>query len=208
MPEQRNRLRSIGAAVVVLSVSGLVTSCTDPTTQPAQQVSQVSDSAILPKDAGSLVTRGPVVQPPSKPNYIVVARGQSLSQIAHSHRVTPAALAAANNLQPPYKLNIGSRLILPNLGPPPIQQANVSNAAPAPSPLPTPPPLPVRSEDTAAMAPQPVPHSAAQLGPSKESATPQPLQVQAPAALALPRAPPVLAPRNPAAALPLPGEAP
>lgn len=209
MQDLKNRQRSIGVAVITLFIAGLVTACADPAAQPTQPVSQATDSPVPPKGPGSLATGAPAAQPPSKPDYIVVKQGQSLNRIAVSHHVAPAALAAANHLQPPYKLRAGSKLILPDSEPPPIQQANASSTARSPVPAPTPPSSPPKSENTAATAPQPVPPPAAPLdGPPKESATPQPLQVQAQAAPVLPLAPPVLPPRNPAAALPLPGEPP
>jgi LysM repeat protein len=202
LQDQRNHQRGIAAAVTALIITGFVTACANPTLS----VSQAADSPIPPKDTGSLATGVPVAPPPSKLHYVVVEQGQSLNGIAHSHHLTPAALAAANRLQPPYKLKVGLRLVLPNSGPPPIQQANASSAPP-----PTPSPSP-----TLPSSPQPVPPSVARTlpniapldGPPKESAAPQPPQTQALAAPVLPRAPPVLAPRNPAAALPLPGEAP
>ena len=209
MQNHRNRQRSSGAAVTALIMTGLATGCVNQATEPAAPVSQAADSPVAAKAPGSLTTGGPVARVLSKPHYIVVEHGQSLNGIAYSHHVTPAALAAANHLPPPYKLKIGSRLALPNSGPPPLQQANVSGASP-PAPLqpPTPPASPEKNQTTAATAPQPVPPSAVPPdGPPKESAAAQPLQAQALAAPVLPRAPPVLPPRNPAAALPLPGEA-
>jgi LysM repeat protein len=144
-------------------------------------VSKIADSPIFRKDTGSAVTGVPIARSPLKPQFIVVEHGQSLRGIAHSHHVTPDALATANHLQPPYKLKVGSRLVLPNSGSPPVQQLSVAHASP----------------DIVALN-----------GPQKESPPPQPSQTQALVATVLPKAPPVLAPRNPAAALPLPGEAP
>jgi len=206
LQDQRNCQCSIGAAVITVVIVGLVTACTNPAMQPTPPVSQAADSLVPPNDTGSLATGVPVARPPSKPHYIVVEHGQSLNGIAHSHHVAATALAAANNLQPPYKLKIGLRLALPNSGPPPIQQANAPSAPP-----PTPSPSPALPS-----SPQPVPSSVTRTlsdiapidGPPTESAAPQPPQTQALAAPVLPWAPPVLPPRNPAAALPLPGEAP
>ncbi len=207
MQDHTNHQRSLGFAVITLFIAALVTGCTNPSTL---QGSQAIDSPASLKDKGSLVTGVPVDQPPSKPRYTVVAHGQSLNGIAHAHHVGPAALAAANHLRPPYKLKVGSRLVLPASGPPPIQPANASSAPASPAPLPpvTPTASPQKDQKTVAAAPQPVPPSAALPdGIPKESIAPEPLQMQAQAAASvLPPAPPVLPPRNPAAALPLPGE--
>ena len=205
MQDQRNRQRGIGATVIVLLISGLVSACTNGAMGPG---SQATDSPVSPKDKGSLATSAPVAQPPAKADYIVVEHGQSLNRIAHAHRVTPAALAAANHLQPPYKLKAGSKLILPDRGSPPIQQANTSSAPPSVAALPPPtlPSPPSKSVNTAVVGPLPVPPSAAPLdGPPKDNVAPPP-QLQAQAASVSAQAPPVLPPRNPAAALPLPGE--
>ena len=209
MQDRRNRQRSLGVAMVALLVAGVVTACTNPAAQQMPPVSKAADSPVPAKDPGSLATGAPFALPPTEPHYIVVEQGQSLNRIAHSHHVTPAALAVANQLQPPYKLKVGLRLVLPRSGPPPIQQANASSAAPpAPAlPVPTPPASPGKNLTTAATAPPPVPPTASSPdGPTKESAAPPTPQLQTQAASVLPRAPSVLPPRNPAAALPLPGE--
>ena len=196
MQDSKNRQRSVGVAVIALFVLGLVTGCANPAMGP---VSQSTDSPIPPKDKGMLAVGMPVVQSPVRPDYIIVEHGQSLNRIAHAHHVTPAALAAANHLEPPYKLKVGSKLILPDSGPPTIQQANAANAPRSPTPT----SLPPKSEKAAATPPQPVPPAASPLdGAPKDNVVPP----QAQAALVLPGAPPVLPPRNPAAALPLPGE--
>ena len=116
MQDHRNRWRGITAIGFALFATGLVTGCADQATEPAAPVSQVGDSPVSPKDTRLVVTGGPVAPLPSKPHYIVVERGQSLNGITHSHHVTPAALAAANHLQPPYKLKVGLRLVLPDTG--------------------------------------------------------------------------------------------
>jgi LysM repeat protein len=44
---------------------------------------------------------------------IVVEDGQSISRIAVRYRVPKAAIIAANRLEPPYKIKIGQRLVIP-----------------------------------------------------------------------------------------------
>jgi LysM repeat protein len=152
------------------------------------------------------------------PRYITILEGQSLSRIGRANHLSISALAAANHLERPYKLKAGSQLILPNSAPPPIQQAKTSRPLP-PASLrsPTSPRSPKQIQ-TVATATQEVPPSALGVlpdivpvdGPPKEIVAPQPPQKQAqaqPVLTTLPKVPPVLPPRNPAAALPLPGEA-
>ena len=200
LQDQRNRQRSVSATVGALLIAGLVTACTDVAKEPT---SPVADSPIPVKGTGSLVSDAPVAPRPSRPHSIVVEQGQSLDRIARSHHVTPAALAAANHLQPPYKIKVGLRLVLPDSGSPPFRQANAMSDSPAPSFI-----RPSSQPAAAAVSPPAQPSAAPLNGPPNESAAPQSSPVDAQIPPLLPRAPPVLPPRNPAAALPLPGEAP
>jgi hypothetical protein len=45
--------------------------------------------------------------------YFTVFEGQSLIRIAHANHVSAKAIAAANHLEPPYRLKIGSQLLMP-----------------------------------------------------------------------------------------------
>lgn len=210
--DRRKRWCGIANAAVALSITGLITACVGQSPETTPLVSNAGDSPVTPKNKSSMTIAVPVARAPSKPDYVIVAHGQSLNGIAYSHHVPPSALAAANHLTPPYKLKVGSRLLLPNLGSAPIQQANASRAAP---PTPVPSPVPASSSqfeqkvaETVRVAPVPV--TVPRDGSPKEIGAPSPPQKQALAALPpvpdLPQAPPVLAPRKPAAALPLPGE--
>jgi hypothetical protein len=51
-----------------------------------------------------------------EPRYITVSEGQSLIRIAHANHVSAKAIAAANHLEPPYRLKIGSQLLMPDPG--------------------------------------------------------------------------------------------
>jgi LysM repeat protein len=68
--------------------------------------------------------------------YITVEDGQTLIRIAHANHVPAAAIAAANQLEPPYPLKAGSRLIIPDLNPPADQDVRASRGK-----TPTGPPL-------------------------------------------------------------------
>jgi zinc protease len=51
--------------------------------------------------------------PAAKPKEHVVARGQTLSGIAHRHGVTTTALARANGLDPKRPIRVGQKLVVP-----------------------------------------------------------------------------------------------
>jgi LysM repeat protein len=52
-------------------------------------------------------------QPGPRSRYVTVAEGQSLIRIAHANHVSAKAIAAANHLEPPYRLKVGSQLLIP-----------------------------------------------------------------------------------------------
>lgn len=89
--------------------------------------------------------------------WVTVQRGDSLSDIAHAHHIPMRLLAEANGLLPPYRIQVGRRLMIPETGqtgarppaavaavPPAGQQVATGAAArlddPGPSPLGKPPP--------------------------------------------------------------------
>jgi hypothetical protein len=87
------------------------------------------DSQTPQESTSSIAPSGPT--PPSpKARYVIVEEGRSLNGIAYSHHVSPAALAAANHLTPPYKLKIGARLLLPNSETPSRPQVTASSSTP------------------------------------------------------------------------------
>jgi LysM repeat protein len=59
--------------------------------------------------------------------YITVEKGQTLIRIAHANDVPAAAIAAANQLEPPYSLRAGSRLIIPDTTPSANQAVQASS---------------------------------------------------------------------------------
>ena len=137
-----------------LVMVGFVTGCVDQSPEATPSASNGVDSRMPPTAQGSMATVARAVSPPAKPNYVIVEPGRSLNGIAYSHHVSPAALAAANNLTPPYKLKIGSRLLLPSAGTPAIHQAAASSAPPVPSlPQGASPRSPPQNQKTVAAAP-------------------------------------------------------
>jgi LysM repeat protein len=49
---------------------------------------------------------------PQAPRYVIIQEGQSLSRIARANHLSVQALAAANHLEPPYRLKAGARLLV------------------------------------------------------------------------------------------------
>jgi len=100
---------------------------------------------------------------------IVVERGESLGRLAARYHVSEHAIIDANHLRPPYKIEIGARLVIPGAGEaPPMQTA----AGPASIPLQGPPP-----SQAGAPPPAVVPLD----GPPREAGTLTPPAAAAPA---------------------------
>jgi murein DD-endopeptidase MepM/ murein hydrolase activator NlpD len=167
-------------AVTIVTMAGLVGACAD----------QFAPAPVFNKGIAPMAA----TPAPLPPRQITVQRGQTLDGIAHANHVPAAAIVAANKLKPPYELKTGARLLIPNAGPPPTQQAMAPSAsagsvpvqqqAMAPSagaaavspPIPLPPPQPV------SLTPPPATAAVAQaqaVAASPPSPLPQPPQAQA-----------------------------
>jgi LysM repeat protein len=106
-----------------MAITGLVAACANQPPAPPSLASTAPDvwlpdffgidSPTPGKSARSIASPVPAAPPPAKPRYVIVEEGRSLNGIAYSNHVSPAALAAANDLTPPYKLRVGARLLLP-----------------------------------------------------------------------------------------------
>ena len=98
-------------------------------------------------------------QAASMPAEITVGRGESLYGIARAYHVSPGALIAANHLRPPYRVEAGWTLVIPQSGaPPPTRQLAVATRR-VPSPLP--PAAPPPAAATSPPLPRPKPSFAA-----------------------------------------------
>jgi murein DD-endopeptidase MepM/ murein hydrolase activator NlpD len=79
--------------------------------------------------------------PPGEGRQIVVRPGQSVGGLARDYHVPERAIIAANRLTPPYKIEIGQRLLIPDAGavkaPPP--EIAAARRAPPRRPEPAPP---------------------------------------------------------------------
>jgi LysM repeat protein len=90
---------------------------------------QISPPA--PEEATAPIAAQAPVSAPSQrePRYITIAEGQSLLRIARASHLSARAIAAANHLEPPYRLKAGSRLLVPDPDPPSDQGTQTSNGA-------------------------------------------------------------------------------
>ncbi len=230
MQGNSDRRRGIGRATAMIMLAGMVAACADQSGGPAPVYLRGGPTMGAAGPTAPAAPVAPIHREARQARQITVERGQSVDKIAHANHVTPAAIIAANHLKHPYALKAGSRLLIPDAGPAPTQVA----AAPSPAPQPVPamplapPPAQAATAPPQNLAPQPQqaaltpPQSASKAlpdvvpldgpAPKETAAAPQPRQAAAepspPPPAASGGAPPVLAPRNAAAALPLPGETP
>jgi murein DD-endopeptidase MepM/ murein hydrolase activator NlpD len=100
--------KGFGAAATVLAL--LVAACGPRPDGPAPVVS------------GEAAAR-------AEPEWVTVQPGQTLSGIAHAYHVPMQVIAQANHLLPPYRIDAGRTLIIPQAGQPAVPLASASLAA-------------------------------------------------------------------------------
>jgi murein DD-endopeptidase MepM/ murein hydrolase activator NlpD len=120
----------------ILRANGLTASAT---LQPGQRLvipRYVADSgsaklahAALPRHPAPSATAAA----PATPGEHVVASGETLSSIAHKHRITIRELAAANSMTPETPLKVGMKLTVPTRTGAATKTASLPPAAPAAS---------------------------------------------------------------------------
>jgi len=88
--------RGFGAACWALLLDSLLAACAPRVEAPAPVVSN------------GAAERGP--------ERVTVQRGDTLSDIAHAHHVPMRVLAEANGLSPPYRIQVGRTLTIPEAG--------------------------------------------------------------------------------------------
>jgi murein DD-endopeptidase MepM/ murein hydrolase activator NlpD len=174
--------RGVGgaAAVPAVALALLVAACAPRVEGPAPVVSATPTAA-------------------AEPERITVRPGQTLSGIAHAYHVPMRAIAEANHLLPPYRIEIGRTLIIPQAA-----QLAVSPATTSPGVTSPVQPAAVAVPDQAATVPVERTILAPAQQPSFASAVPPSPVVSAPSpggALPYPEA-------KPAAAAPAPPAAP
>jgi LysM repeat protein len=186
-------------ALMASILAGCAAACGDQPVNPTPLASKSEDAptpnATPPVEPGirSMAASMPMAPSPPQPRVVIVKQGDTLVGIAHAHQLPWAPVAAANQLKPPYILKVGSRLMLPD--PTPLQDATSRGATPASVPSPE------GLQKKATAAPLLDAQSPAQIAPPPATRT-----ITEPSPPAMSGAPPVVAPRNPAAALPLPGD--
>jgi murein DD-endopeptidase MepM/ murein hydrolase activator NlpD len=159
--------RGIGAAFEVLLLACLLAACAPRVDGPAPVVS------------GGPAERNPL--------SMTVQHGQTLSGIAQTYHVPMRAIAEANQLSPPYRIQAGRTLIIPGAGEPRVAAASVSVAAlPSASLEDTPPPV-MRPDLPAA----PNPREEASAGRPPPASPEKPSVVAAPILPPVPPVPPV-----------------
>jgi murein DD-endopeptidase MepM/ murein hydrolase activator NlpD len=216
MGEINNRRRGLAGVGLAVIVAAILASCANQPGQPAPVFNRTNSPMA-----------GDIPPPPREMRKITIQPGQSLSVLSQTYHVPEKAIIAANHLTPPYALKAGATLLIPDAGPPAVQQAVGPTAAPSvapPTPLPpppgtappprsgSPPPASTTAQPDIVPLDTPPPQTAA-APPSQTPAPPPTMPPSNPPPAAQPSAtpsgvPPVLPPRNPAAALPLPGEQP
>jgi murein DD-endopeptidase MepM/ murein hydrolase activator NlpD len=130
------------------------------------------------------------------PVSVTVQRGQSLSGIAHAYHVPMRAIAEANGLSPPYRIQVGRTLVIPGAGQSRVPPVSSSVTALPPQSQPDTPPLAPRSEAPNAASGRPPPVVSMSLAPatapsSATAAVPPPnIAPAAPSAAPAPENPP------------------
>jgi murein DD-endopeptidase MepM/ murein hydrolase activator NlpD len=109
--------------------------------------------------------------PEPQPMSVTVQRGQTLSGIAQAYHVPMRAIAEANHLSPPYKIEAGRTLTIPAMG----------GSAPPSGPAPVAPmPVPAAPAERPSVAALPPPIPAAQAPAASPPAKSQPTALPAP----------------------------
>jgi murein DD-endopeptidase MepM/ murein hydrolase activator NlpD len=147
MGEIIHRRRGLAAAASLSAIAALLAACVQGPMTPAP---------VYLRGAAPMAADGPPPSPWRENKTVIVRRGQSVSDIAHANHVPEGALIAANNLNPPYRLRVGARLIIPDRNVPPVRQAAL-RPVPAPTKIMTasPPPRPIPPPQMAANVPPP-----------------------------------------------------
>jgi len=99
--------RGVGGAAQAVALTLLVAGCGQRVDGPAPVVSGEATAT-------------------AEPERITVQPGQTLSGIAHAYHVPMRTIAEANHLLPPYRIEIGRTLIIPEAGQPAASPATAS----------------------------------------------------------------------------------
>ncbi len=96
------------------------------------------------------VTTGSISKPSQRPEAmrsVYVQPGDTVNSLAGAHNSTPSLIISANNLQAPYGLKVGQKLLIPGK-----RDVPTPNIAAAPQPIPAPDPITTASIPTSRTA--------------------------------------------------------
>jgi murein DD-endopeptidase MepM/ murein hydrolase activator NlpD len=202
MGKYRMSRRGMRGAVAVVLLGGVAAACSAIPNEPAPVFMKGGAPGVAATGMGpAVVGRPPTVagpQPavamPGETRQITVQRGQSVGSLAGEYHVSKQAIIAANHLEAPDKIKIGTRVTIPGAAAPSGQQAMVSvSGAPAPDVIPLDDPPAHRASAPPPIVPPPV----ATLPPPRP---PAPLPPASPAPVAALSPPPPAPPPYPAPA--------
>ncbi|HEX2647393.1 MAG TPA: LysM peptidoglycan-binding domain-containing protein, partial [Candidatus Dormibacteraeota bacterium] len=130
MEEYRSPRGSIAPAIAVVAFAGLVVACTSGPPEAAPVVMMGAGPGVAGQAAAQLA--GVPSQAASR--SVIVRPGQSVGSIARDNHVSKQAIIAANHLSPPYKIQMGKLLLIPDAAEPPAPPPAASAMAAAPPP--------------------------------------------------------------------------
>jgi LysM repeat protein len=133
MGKHRMSRRGLRGAVAAVMLGGLAAACSGTPGEPAPVFMKGGAPGVAATGmAPAVVGRPPIVTGPlpraampRETRQITVQRGQSVGSLAGEYHVSKQAIIAANHLEAPYKIKIGTRLVIPAAAAPPVQQAMV-----------------------------------------------------------------------------------
>src|SRR4029077_20936911 len=90
-------------------------------------------AACAPRPDGPAPVISGEASAPTEPEQFKVRPGDTLSGIAHDHRIPMRIIAEANHLRPPYRIEAGATLIIPRDGQPATSPSTAALAPPKPA---------------------------------------------------------------------------
>src|SRR5712675_1003928 len=121
MGKQMKSRRGFRDAVAIVMLGGLMAACSGIPSEPAPVFMKGGAPGVAatgpgpaiagraPAVAGSL----PATAMPRETRQVTVQRGQSVGSLAGEYHVSKQAIIAANHLEAPYKIKIGTRVTIP-----------------------------------------------------------------------------------------------
>src|SRR3982074_343720 len=139
MGKQMKSRRGFRDAVAMVMLGGLMAACSGIPSEPAPVFMKGGAPGVAatgsapaiarraPAGAGSL----PAAAMLRETRQVTVQRGQSVGSLAGEYHVSKQAIIAANHIEAPYKIKIGTRLVIPGAAASAVQQAMAPPSASA-----------------------------------------------------------------------------